>query len=157
MKRIGVLLTSLTILFTFYLSSISKKYEGIKVKKFSLRNVRLLENSVFYRAQELNKKILLSYNPDRLLAKFRKEVGLEPKAEHYGYVRRDSILEIYIDDFKLAEKVIKGSDSVSFDYFEYLIPDELTKGRKSIRIKFSTRKNETTPRILDVRIMKFGK
>lgn len=75
----------------------------------------------------------------------------------YGHVRRDSVLEIYIDDFKLTEKVIKGSDSVSFDYFEYPVPDELIRGRKSIRVKFSSRKNETTPRILDLRIVKWEK
>jgi len=35
-------------------------------------------------AAQQDEKVLLSYEPDRFLAKFRKEAGLEPKAQHYG-------------------------------------------------------------------------
>lgn len=55
-----------------------------RVEKFDLSQVRLIEGTSFYRAQELNKKILLSYDPDRLMARFRSEAGLEPKAKAYG-------------------------------------------------------------------------
>lgn len=49
---------------------------------FELEDVKLLDG-IFSHAMELNKKILLNYEPDRFLAKFRSEAGLEPKAEHY--------------------------------------------------------------------------
>lgn len=49
---------------------------------FSLKNVELLPGP-FQRATDLNIQSLLNYDPDRLLSKFRKEAGLEPKAEHY--------------------------------------------------------------------------
>jgi DUF1680 family protein len=49
---------------------------------FDLSDVRLLEGP-FLHAMELNKMILLGYEPDRFLAKFRTEAGLEPEAEHY--------------------------------------------------------------------------
>jgi hypothetical protein len=56
----------------------------LKAEKFDLSNIRLFEGTPFYRAQELNKKILLSYDPDRLMARFRSEAGMKPKAEAYG-------------------------------------------------------------------------
>jgi len=49
---------------------------------FELTDVTLLD-SPFKRATELNKQVLLNYQPDRFLAKFRIEAGLKPKAEHY--------------------------------------------------------------------------
>jgi len=55
-----------------------------KVEPFALSDVRLLEGSRFHRAQELSREFLLQYEPDRLLARFRKEAGLEPKGEVYG-------------------------------------------------------------------------
>lgn len=54
----------------------------LRCAPFELRDVRLLEGP-FKRAMELNMQSLLHYEPDRLLAKFRSESGLEPKAEHY--------------------------------------------------------------------------
>ncbi|MCK4343863.1 MAG: glycoside hydrolase family 127 protein [Bacteroidales bacterium] len=49
---------------------------------FELTEVHLLDGP-FKHATELNVKSLLNYEPDRLLATFRTEAGLEPKAEHY--------------------------------------------------------------------------
>jgi len=49
---------------------------------FELDDVVLLEGP-FKHAMELNIASLLNYEPDRFLAKFRMEAGLEPKAEHY--------------------------------------------------------------------------
>lgn len=49
---------------------------------FTLDQVKLL-NGPFKHATELNKISLLAYDMDRLLAKFRSEAGLVPKAEHY--------------------------------------------------------------------------
>ncbi|MDA3878988.1 MAG: glycoside hydrolase family 127 protein [Prolixibacteraceae bacterium] len=53
-----------------------------KVLPFDLSQVKLLDGP-FKHATELNEDILLAYEPDRFLAKFRSEAGLEPKAEHY--------------------------------------------------------------------------
>ena len=59
---------------------------------FELDRVRLLEGR-FSHAMDLNRKILLDYEPDRFLSTFRLEAGLEPKADHYGgwedYPRRN--------------------------------------------------------------------
>ncbi|HSV87479.1 MAG TPA: beta-L-arabinofuranosidase domain-containing protein, partial [Bacteroidales bacterium] len=49
---------------------------------FHLRDVRLLEGP-FRHAQELNVSVLLKYDVDRLLAPYRKEAGLPPKAESF--------------------------------------------------------------------------
>lgn len=49
---------------------------------FSLTDVRLLEGP-FLHACDLDKNTILSYDPDRLLAKFYSEAGLKPKADHY--------------------------------------------------------------------------
>jgi DUF1680 family protein len=55
---------------------------GFKVLPFDLSDVRLLDGP-FLHATELNSAVLLNYEPDRFLANFRTESGLEPKAEHY--------------------------------------------------------------------------
>jgi len=63
-----------------------------RVLPFDLSQVRLLDGR-FKHATELNIESLLNYEPDRFLATFRLEAGLEPKAEHYGgwedYPRRN--------------------------------------------------------------------
>ena len=50
---------------------------------FELDNVRLLTGP-FLTATEINAYALLNYEPDRFLAPFRTDAGLEPKAERYG-------------------------------------------------------------------------
>lgn len=57
---------------------------------FPLNQVKLLEGP-FRHATELNQQTLLRYEPDRFLAKFRKEAGLSPKAEHYHGWEDDTI------------------------------------------------------------------
>ena len=54
-----------------------------RVLPFALTDVRLLDGP-FKHATDLNVSVLLKYEPDRLLSKFRSEAGLEPKAEPYG-------------------------------------------------------------------------
>src|SRR5690606_34201454 len=49
---------------------------------FSLSEVRLLD-SPFREGQQLNVEHLLAYDPDRLLAPFRREAGLDPCAPVY--------------------------------------------------------------------------
>jgi DUF1680 family protein len=53
------------------------------VEAFPLTVVTLLDGPL-KKATELNKESLLRYEPDRLLARFRTEAGLVPKAEPYG-------------------------------------------------------------------------
>lgn len=53
-----------------------------KVLPFEITDVKLLDGP-FKHATELNIQSLLNYEPDRFLAKFRREAGLPPKAEHY--------------------------------------------------------------------------
>jgi DUF1680 family protein len=53
-----------------------------RVQPFELKEVKLLDGP-FKQATELNVKSLLNYELDRLIAKFRSEAGLKPKAEHY--------------------------------------------------------------------------
>jgi hypothetical protein len=50
---------------------------------FRLEQVRLLDG-VFKAGQDIAVEYLLRMEPDRFLANFRKEAGLEPKAEHYS-------------------------------------------------------------------------
>ena len=50
---------------------------------FNLHDVRLLDGP-FKTGQDIAVKYLLSLEPDRFLANFRKEAGLPPKARHYG-------------------------------------------------------------------------
>jgi hypothetical protein len=50
---------------------------------FPLKSVRLL-NSPFTEAVEANRRYLLAHNTDRLLAPYRLQAGLQPKAPPYG-------------------------------------------------------------------------
>jgi hypothetical protein len=50
---------------------------------FSLHDVRLMD-SIFKEGQDIAVIYLLSLEPDRFLANFRKEAGLQPKAAQYG-------------------------------------------------------------------------
>jgi uncharacterized protein len=57
-------------------------------KPFPLQDVRLLAGHS-RRGRTLRVNYLLSLEPDRFLANFRKEAGLEPRAEHYpGWERQ---------------------------------------------------------------------
>ena len=53
------------------------------VKTFPLSSVRLLE-SPFKQAQKTDMKYMLALDPDRLLAPYLREAGIEPKAKNYG-------------------------------------------------------------------------
>lgn len=55
----------------------------IAVESFRLEDIRLLDGP-FKEAMDRNSKWLISLEPDRFLAWFRKEAGLEPKGEVYG-------------------------------------------------------------------------
>ena len=55
---------------------------SFKALPFDLSDVTLLDGP-FLHATELNSAVLLDYEPDRFLAKFRTEAGLEARAQHY--------------------------------------------------------------------------
>jgi uncharacterized protein len=59
-----------------------KEVISFRVLPFSLTEVKLLDGP-FLKATELDEKILLNYEPDRLLSRFYSEAGLSPKADHY--------------------------------------------------------------------------
>jgi len=53
------------------------------VEAFALNQVNLLDGP-FRHARQLDEQTVLAYEPDRLLARFRIQAGLPPKAEAYG-------------------------------------------------------------------------
>ncbi len=55
----------------------------LRARPFVLNDVRLLPG-LFRDGQDIAVAYLLSFEPDRFLARFREEAGLTPKAEHYG-------------------------------------------------------------------------
>lgn len=57
---------------------------------FALQDVKLLDGP-FKQAMDLNAAWLKSLEPDRFLAWFRKEAGLEPKAEVYGGWEKETV------------------------------------------------------------------
>jgi uncharacterized protein len=65
-----------------YIKSTGPEVIKFKVLPFSLTDIRLLDGP-FLHATQLNAKILLAYEPDRLLSRFYAEAGLKPKAPHY--------------------------------------------------------------------------
>ena len=66
-----------------YINTDGAEVIPFRTLQFGLDEVRLLEGP-FLEATKRNEKILLNYEPDRLLAHFREQAGLEPKEEHYG-------------------------------------------------------------------------
>ena len=56
----------------------------LKVEFFPLSQVRLIDGGIFKERQDVHARYLLMVEPDRLLAPFRLQAGLRPKAERYG-------------------------------------------------------------------------
>ena len=54
----------------------------VQMESFSVNDVTLKE-SAFKHAEDMDIRYLLGIDPDRLLAPYLKEAGLEPKAENY--------------------------------------------------------------------------
>ncbi|WP_320111046.1 glycoside hydrolase family 127 protein [Draconibacterium orientale] len=74
--------TTLIFALVFILNSCVKKVDNSPAQYFNLRDVKLLD-SEFKNAQEQDIAYLLALDPDRLLAPFLREAGLDPKAESY--------------------------------------------------------------------------
>lgn len=87
MKENARSLAAAAVVFSALLSTVSATEKlplrKLQAEPFSLQDVRLLEGP-FKHAQETDAEYLLSLEPDRLLAWFRKEAGLEPKGAVYG-------------------------------------------------------------------------
>ena len=64
------------------LGTIANAQDKLYADEFPLGDVTLLDGPLM-KAQDLNVKTLLQYDCDRLLAPYRKEAGLEPKAPTY--------------------------------------------------------------------------
>ena len=66
----------------FAFSSLAFAQVNQKVQYFPLKDVRLSE-SIFDKAMQADRKYMMSMEPDRLLAPYLKEAGLQQKAENY--------------------------------------------------------------------------
>ncbi|MBN2165735.1 MAG: glycoside hydrolase family 127 protein [Marinilabiliaceae bacterium] len=98
---------------------------------FSIEDVHLLDGP-FLRATKLNEQILMNYNPDRLLAKFRIEAGLQPKAEHYGGWEGETIAGHSLGHYLTAICLMyqtTGNDSL-LKRAQYIV-DELAECQKA--------------------------
>ncbi|WP_157493517.1 glycoside hydrolase family 127 protein [Draconibacterium sediminis] len=74
--------TTLFIFLFFALNSCDKTVDNSPVEYFNLSDVKLLD-SEFKNAQKQDIVYLMALDPDRLLAPFLRESGLEPKVESY--------------------------------------------------------------------------
>lgn len=73
----------------FFICALLLSFSGImtaqipaKVESFNANDVKLTQ-SAFKHAEDMDLQYLLGINPDRLLAPYLKEAGLEPKADNY--------------------------------------------------------------------------
>ncbi len=78
MKKISLVVMCSILWSGFYLVAQDKLYHNL----FPISDVKLLEGP-FKHARDLNLEVLLQYDTDRLLAPYRKEAGLEVKAQSY--------------------------------------------------------------------------
>jgi hypothetical protein len=102
-----------------------------KAAPFSLHDVRLLDGP-FKQAQDIAVNYLLSLDPDRLLARYRMEAGLEPKAPSYGGWEAQGIaghsLGHYLSGCSLA--YASTGDKRFLDRVNYIV-DELAECQRA--------------------------
>lgn len=100
---------------------------------FKISEVKLLDGP-FKKATELNIQSLLKYEPDRLLAKFRSEAGLQPKAGNYFGWENESLaghsLGHYLSGCALMYQT--SGDSMFLNLVNYIV-DELTVCQESVK------------------------
>ncbi len=103
-----------------------------KAALFSLHDVRLLDGP-FKQAQDIAVKYLLSLDSDRLLARYRMEAGLEPKAQPYGGWEAQGIaghsLGHYLSGCALA--YASTGDKRFLDRVNYIV-DQLAECQRAI-------------------------
>ncbi len=95
-----------------------------KVLPFDLKDVKLLPGP-FKHATGLDVKTLLGYEPDRLLAKFRIESGLKPRAVHYGGWEDETLAGHSLGHYLSACALMFNSigDSVFLDRANYIVAE----------------------------------
>lgn len=110
--------------------------DGVKLELFELSDVQLLE-SPFKKAMELDGEYLMKLDPDRLLAPFLREAGLEPKAENYGGWEDNGVMGEGLDGHSLGHylsalsMIYASSGKQKFaDRLSYII-DELQRAQKA--------------------------
>jgi DUF1680 family protein len=77
------ILISAIVLTSFLVTQAQVAESQNRVSPFALSQVKLLDGP-FKNAQEIDRQYMLIHDPNRFLAPFRTEAGLEPKAEPYG-------------------------------------------------------------------------
>lgn len=113
--------------------STAESMEGsrLRVQAFSLDRVRLT-GGPFKHALDLQVRALLQYEPDRLLAKFRSEAGLKPRAEHYKGWESNTVaghsLGHYLSGCALAYKAT--GDARFKERVDYIV-DELAAAQEA--------------------------
>ncbi len=75
--------------------------DRVKLELFALSAVQLLD-SPFKKAMELDGEYLMKLNPDRLVAPYLKEAGLDPKAENYGGWEDNGVMGEGLDGHSLG-------------------------------------------------------
>ncbi len=93
-------------------------------RTFSLHDVRLLDGP-FKEGQDIAAKYLLSLEPDRLLSWFRKEAGLEPKAENYKGWENKGIAGHSLGHYLTASSLAWAStgEQVFLDRVNYIVSE----------------------------------
>ena len=123
MKKKWILLLLITISFTSLTAQ-----DALYPNTFPLRDVRITAGP-FKHACDLNVKVLLQYDTDRLLAPFLREAGLPKKAETYGNWEKDGldghIGGHYTDD--RAKKDAYNREKVSQEPCRALVTWDLSK------------------------------
>ncbi len=84
-----------------------KPAAAVVVRPFELTDVQLLDGP-FKKAMGLNSQWLLSLEPDRFLAWFRKEAGLDPKGRVYGGWERETIAGHSLGHYMTAIALMYG-------------------------------------------------
>lgn len=131
-----ILFTSLKFVAILVLFSGCNKSDAVRIKggeldqidyrvlPFDLKDVELLDGP-FKHAMELNIVSLLNYEPDRFLAKFRTEAGLEPRAEHYHGWEDNTIAGHSLGHYLTACSEMYGStgDSRFLERVNYIVAE----------------------------------
>ena len=97
---------------------------GGGVSAFALNQVSLLEGP-FLHARQLDEKTVLAYEPDRLLARFRTQAGLQPKAEPYGGWEGESLAGHSLGHYLSACNLLyQGTGNTEFrDRSDYIVSE----------------------------------
>jgi DUF1680 family protein len=86
------------------------------------------------------------------------ETGLSLIVRYWGAETGNRKFDIYIDDQKLVTEDISGKwDQRKFQEIEYSIPDEMVKGKESVRVKFQPLPGNTAGAVYYVRLARKDK